>query len=181
MPLVCKPPSRGQLLADVDAFNFEQDKYQPHDMDGNGTIETLCNIAAREYLATRGVTVPPLLANDLVEQFYAAPAGVRLGWRELKHWGEAGDLAEQGHDVVGVYTAPPAPPPTEKNPKPKRKHGHTVIVVPAIGGVGLHSAQAGSHCWNNAPLEKAGLAVTAYRYFTRAPAPAVGDGGKTGG
>ncbi len=144
----CMPRSRGQTLAFVDQVNPEKNPaLQRRDVTGDGVPETFCNLFVRLLLALFGIVLPELLANDLAEWFPK-----QADWRKVTPK-EAGERAELGFPTIGVW-------------KNSKGHGHIIAVVPAIGGTGLHSAQAGAKNWSNAPVESAGLPASAYAYFT---------------
>lgn len=148
-----QPRSRGFTLAAVDQVDPENNpELQKRDVTGDGIDETFCNVFVRLVLALFGLIIPAKLCNDLVGWF-AGPEGEAAGW--VKCTREAAALrAELGYPTVGVW----------KNPS--GKHGHIVLVVPAIGGTGMHTAQAGAKNWSNAPIERAGLLAAAYTFFT---------------
>lgn len=149
---VCQARSRGVILAAVSQVNPELNpELQRRDVTGDGIPETFCNVFIRLVLAILGLVIPPLLANDLLKWF--AGPGADEGWARCTK-GEAALRAELGFPTVGVWR------------NPSGTHGHVVLVVPAIGGTGIHTAQAGARNWSNAPIEGAGLLADAYTFFT---------------
>lgn len=152
MIAACLPRSRGVLLAAVDQIDPEHNpELLKHDVTGDGLAETFCNVFVRQLLLLLGLNIPVKLANDLFAWF-AGPEAALEGWRKVDHH-EAAARAELGFPTIGVW-------------RNTAGHGHVVVVVPAIGGTGMHSAQAGARNWNNAPIERAGLLAVAYSFFT---------------
>lgn len=150
----CFPRSRGQLLAAVHQADPEGNpELQKRDVTGDGIDETFCNFFVRIVLGLLGLIIPAIRANDLHVWFHGVEAK-RNGWRKCTA-AEAMDRAELGFPTVGAW----------KNPNPS-KSGHVVLVVPAIGGTGMHTAQAGARNWANEPIEHAGLLSSAYAFFT---------------
>lgn len=148
----CQPRSRGALLTAVSQVDPEGNpELQRRDVTGDGIPETFCNIFVRLVLAVLGLVIPAMLCNDLIKWF--AEEGEAEGWVKVSA-AEAALRAELGYPTVGVWR------------NKSGGHGHIVLVVPAIGGTGMHTAQAGAKNWANAPIEGAGLLSAAYTFFT---------------
>lgn len=146
---VCQARARGLILAAVSQVDPENNPdLQMRDVTGDGIPETFCNVFVRLVLAVLGLIIPALLCNELIKWFSEQPDWVKVTATE------AALRAELGFPTVGVW----------KNPS--GKHGHIVLVVPAIGGTGMHTAQAGARNWSNEPIEHAGLLAAAYTFFT---------------
>jgi len=133
-PLACMPHTPAGLMEAVLDVNPMKPEYLRHDADGNGTMETFCNIYLRALLARLGLAIPAMLANALFHWFdsYAARD---LGWLNCSL--EKGmEYAGRGEIVVGALF--------------EEGHGHVVMMVDGQGNI----TQAGRTNHVKAPLSR---------------------------
>lgn len=103
VPILSTPSTRSAAsLLEIGEAIAEQDRYKPRDVDGNGTIETMCNFAFREALKMLDVDIPRMLANDL-HDFLLDMRGQARGFARVPTEWMARDLAQQGRPVAAIW------------------------------------------------------------------------------
>lgn len=124
--------SRGIYLATLDALDVER---RQEWLPGGGL--THCNQAAQAALEALAAPLPHgLLANQ--QQLWLDSAASRLaGWQQCSA-ARAGERAEAGYPTVATLH--------------EEGHGHIALVVPSVGGTGLHVWQAGRSNFSNGPI-----------------------------
>lgn len=134
------PRTRGNLLAILDLLDVENNPaWKRRDVTGDGKPETFCNQAVEAACSKLGCPLPPgCLANTQLD-WLESDSGAAAGWVQINR-NLAAHFAELGFPVIGGLKA--------------LGHGHVVMVVPAVGGTGLHTWQAGRRNHANASIER---------------------------
>jgi len=137
-----------QLGLDLDTAN---PRYGRRDIDGNpATLETTCNIAARDFAHAMGTPIVGARANDQVAWLASIDARQR-GWATISEHAAHG-CAEEGMPVLVGWHSRGAGP------------GHIAIVMPGLEEPGTWIAQAGARCFSRGLLA-AGFGDRAVSFF----------------
>lgn len=135
---VCLPRSKEAYQLAIASLQVETNPiYHP------GEHLTWCNRFVNNVTALMDCEIPFMLANSQCDWLNTI-SGRMAGWYECSE-SKACARAEAGYPTVAVWRNPADPP---------VNHGHIAMVVPAVGGVGCHIAQAGAHNFSCAPLAK---------------------------
>lgn len=157
MTPACLARSGPNLTAVLAALDVENNPaWKRRDVTGDGLPETFCNQAVEAACKALECQLPPgFLASQQIEWLDSA-AGRDKAWEECSAH-RAAIRAELGYPViVGIRLQP---------------HAHIGMVVPAIGGDGLHVWAAGHTNFSNTPIEKSFGAESPKhprRFFTHA-------------
>lgn len=147
--------SRGRLLAVVSALDVAHNPlFQRRPLEPGGPVHTFCNQYVAAALSELAAPLPPgKLAREQIG-WLDGPSARALGWYECTE-GNAVDLAELGQPTVACWVNPDA-----------AHSSHIALCVPAVGGTGLHVAQAGATNFDSAPLAHGFGSKTPIRFFT---------------
>lgn len=123
-PEVRSPANLVDIVDQLDPAGAE--RYRRRDVDSNGTLDTFCNFFVRDALASLGVHVPKLRANQLCGFFVTA-----LDWRAVTQH-EAVMRACSGYPTVAGWVNPKGGP------------GHVALMIPSVRADVPLCAQAGA-------------------------------------
>jgi hypothetical protein len=157
-PLINTASNRNEreLEAVIEQFHVNTaERYRKRDIDGNGRLDTFCNIFVSDVTAALCAPIPHRLNAEW--QNVAANArwlrSGRNGWMEASAE-FAQDRADLGHPSVAVYD-------------PISGNGHIAILRPSRGRPGVWIAQAGGINFLSGRLEQGfGKYTPHVRFYT---------------
>lgn len=116
-------------------------RYRRRDLDGDGSLETFCNVHAADVAEAMGVLLPRgMRANQLV--LWLSMEGAREDWEQVpEHVARA--MADQGQLVVACWY--------NRNGGP----GHIAPLEPSLGEPGVWLSNVGAANFLRGPVAKA--------------------------
>lgn len=149
--ITCGTLSRSpeNYLAVARQFSVESNpRYTPRDIQGNGHVDTFCNIFASDVLKAMGCEPGhffmgnELSANRMVDWYDRHAKD--YAWREVTEV-EARENAARGCPTIVIWKNP------SLNADGRPKSGHVAVVLPCLTPDTM-IAQAGAHNFFNGPL-----------------------------
>lgn len=135
--------SPAELRAVIDQFEVATcERYRKRDLDGNGTLDTTCNIFVHDVTKALGCEIPRMRANAMFDWLLKGLASGRR-WSQVQQW-VAVALANAGYPVVAAWENPGGA-------------GHIAVVVPSRSELDREHtfiAQSGAVCFGYGRLEQ---------------------------